>query len=362
MRYGKKLALHRTANAERPPYINHKFLKTFIERMVYQLKRGKDIREQDLQFFEHVSADIARIASQHLHVKLVALSQRFCLLQILGVRCGFLLTEEQRFKLSVLLDVGENDTGSMVSFLCALAEDHDCGEFLVSGFSAEQLYTLQCIPNLFAQFLSELDYLTDYIEINVAGFRKLLKQRAKQFGALKYDVEAAHLRGGGAAAVSYHSLVLPKHAALIEAAGKYRDAFCDLLMRKQRERLRVLVVAAREGGGCRGEQGGGGQDDGSRRSVVVREAEGEPQEPRESGRRAGGTSSSSTASSPASCMVDEQVLLGDDVFQTLCRLQALQLPPPASLGEECSAVMATAAQLSTSNYGGVRGAGGAGVW
>ncbi|CAD7928302.1 unnamed protein product [Amoebophrya sp. A25] len=212
MRYGKKLALHRNANRDRAPYINHKYLKTTIERMVQQLKRGKDVAQQDVLFFEAVEMDLARL-NEYIGQKLLLLEETMSDLQTKGTACGFILTEDMVSALSERLQCERNDIDQIVDHLSRNSPDADCMVALANEVNA---------------FLRQLNALTDFVEINCAGFRKLLKQRAKQFAALNYQAQTTNKRS----LISYHTLCHPAHLSLIQAIHVYIPALEDFLKRK----------------------------------------------------------------------------------------------------------------------------------
>eukprot|EP00392_Amoebophrya_sp_AT5.2_P014601 g14762.t1 len=242
MRYGKKLALHRTAmntNVANPanpdggggsmgaaaegvvPYISHKYLKTSIERMVQQLKRGRDVAAQDREFFDQVDRDVEALKS-HIHRKVGELQLCAKNLQQQGMQLGFLLTEETVVTVAAEINCDRKDIGRIVEFLSERA-----------GASESMVRQLEGVSQLLNSTVSELNHLTDYVEINVAGFRKLLKQRAKQFASLGYDGVVPTR-----SVLRYYGLLTTEHIRLRDSLSTYSDAVDDFLERQIAQRRR----------------------------------------------------------------------------------------------------------------------------
>jgi len=72
--------------------------------------------------------------------------------------------------------------------------------------------------DLFNVVVENLNTLTGYVELNIAGFRKLLKQRLKQFGSLNYVPETTKR------SILYHVLVKPSHNKMIDCCTAIGEA------------------------------------------------------------------------------------------------------------------------------------------
>ncbi|CAD7927802.1 unnamed protein product [Amoebophrya sp. A120] len=234
MRYGKKLALHRNRNPE-APYVNHKFLKTSIERMVQQVKRGRRdlVQSQDDFFFQMVESDVVKLC-EYVHQRLHLFATRMAHLQHSGTQIGFVLTEEKMVDLAEKFNCKRDDIDKMID--CVAAESDKCGadekreHDMLLGQTVAEAGSLTTAVNL----------LTDYLEINVAGFRKLLKQRTKQFGSLSYR---SNVHKGY---VAYHDLVPVDFLNIHDSLNTYNSALQDFLDRKWAMGHKVLESLARK--------------------------------------------------------------------------------------------------------------------
>lgn len=241
MRFGKKLALSRSNNKDKPHYISHKLLKTTIERMVHQLKKSKDIGATDRILFDHIEQDVCKI-HDYVSQKLGSLSEKFAELEQLGADAGFLFTEEKMLKMGKILglignssenNIADSDSGNdsniepKTSPFSEEQENQICLQIAeLMAVSTEKNPIVEKCALEFTEFVNDINTLTSYVEINVAGFRKLLKQRLKQFGSLEYSADVHR------SSILYHNLVKKSHSELISATGVYREALVDMIARK----------------------------------------------------------------------------------------------------------------------------------
>ena len=81
-------------------------------------------------------------------------------------------------------------------------------------------------------FSTRLNSLSDYVEINIAGFRKLMKQRIKQFSALQSHPSLpinTSITPMDTSPISYHNLMVEDHVGLIKYAQMCYLSFHDFL-------------------------------------------------------------------------------------------------------------------------------------
>jgi len=201
MRFGKKLALQVTADQSGAPYLSHKAMKEAINRTVRELRlyqsksqnyeawqNGNILPEGeaatprelaeiegsivalDQQLFTLVDDDLRRIFA-HVRKTEQQLGQGLSDLQNLAIQMGALVEEEQLNRLERTLPSAPESRAALCEKLLELRIKSN------PSCMAEQLEDLVTQYN---NFVEQSNEHLQYLEINVAGFRKLLKRHEKQ--------------------------------------------------------------------------------------------------------------------------------------------------------------------------------------
>jgi len=196
MRFGKKLALQVMDDQSGAPYLSHKPMKEAINRTVRELRllqaatqgngdaganmaaskpAGLAELEERVSFLDHqlfllVDEDLERIL-KHIRVGEAHLSRQLVEFQDLAKDAGLLIGEAQLSRLARTLPCSLEDHSALCRNLLALKIHHD------PMGTAQQLQILSAMFNNLADMANQHG---QYMEINVAGFRKLLKRHEKQ--------------------------------------------------------------------------------------------------------------------------------------------------------------------------------------
>mmetsp|Transcript_23687 Transcript_23687/g.68077 ORF Transcript_23687/g.68077 Transcript_23687/m.68077 type:complete len:316 (+) Transcript_23687:115-1062(+) len=241
MRFGKKLALHMMSDDSGAPYLSHKPMKEAINCTVRELRKYQaktqsmekhgavDEDEQalaelearitafDREFLDLVDEDIARILS-HIRQGEAQLQSQLEKLQRRLVDAGLLLDEAQFSRLEQVLPNRVEDKARLCRQLLALRMQSDP----VAALREQQASAVECNA-----FLSVAAQHAQYMEVNVAGFRKLLKRHEKQIP----QVFRARLQP----CLRFHRLVTRTSRALLETASRIRTLVLDARRRFEEE-------------------------------------------------------------------------------------------------------------------------------
>lgn len=208
MRFGKKLALQVMDDQTGAPYLSHKPMKEAINRTVRELRlyqariQGTEqawqegggvattganaglapptpgelneleerIASFDRQLFQLVDEDLVRIYG-HVRLGESGLQGRLATLQGQLLESGLLVEEQQLQRLESVLPQVSEDRTELCKQLLALRVRSD------PMATATDLQSLALEYNMLVESASQH---SQYLEINVAGFRKLLKRHEKQ--------------------------------------------------------------------------------------------------------------------------------------------------------------------------------------
>jgi hypothetical protein len=204
MRFGKKLALQVTEDHSGAPYLSHKDMKEAINKTVRELRLYQSKKQQlseqswrsgvmqpqlpeaaspeeiaeleagvaalDHQLFVLVDEDLERIL-EHIRCSEAFLEQHIAALQASAVQMGMLMEESQAQHLEKCIPVPpENRTA-----LCRQLLD-----LRIRSEPKEVKARLEEIDRQHNTVVEVANEHSQYLEINVAGFRKLLKRHEKQ--------------------------------------------------------------------------------------------------------------------------------------------------------------------------------------
>jgi len=201
MRFGKKLALQVTEDQSSAPYLSHKLLKEAINKIVRELRqyqsrvqsndqawRGSSLHAEgaaspqelhelevriaalDRELFDLVDEDLVHILA-HVRVSEAFLVQRIGLLQSAAIEVGMLMEDAQLRKLEQSLPVKPESR----QVLC-----QQILELRLRSAPLEAKAQLENLNNRYNHTVEIANKHSQYLEINVAGFRKLLKRHEKQ--------------------------------------------------------------------------------------------------------------------------------------------------------------------------------------
>jgi len=202
MRFGRKLALQVTSDQSGAPYLSHKAMKEAINKTVrdlrlYQgrlqcyenLKAGippaegeatpsmeelltleEQIKDLDKELFGIVEEDLQKIFF-HVRQSEAIIEPALSGLQEQALQCGLLLEESQLQRLQEILPFTLENPAEVCQKLIDMRLVQDIGAMSAAILDLAYGYN---------QFLDSMDEHTQYLEINVAGFRKLLKRHEKQ--------------------------------------------------------------------------------------------------------------------------------------------------------------------------------------
>eukprot|EP00397_Hematodinium_sp_SG-2012_P059456 GEMP01076234.1.p1 GENE.GEMP01076234.1~~GEMP01076234.1.p1 ORF type:complete len:274 (+),score=36.29 GEMP01076234.1:40-822(+) len=183
MRFGKKLAIQSNADPTGAPYISHGALKTTVERFARELKSPTvpcHASAMDQIFFQILRSDLEHILN-HISRVDADLVRRMGEIQRRAIRRGIIYEKEAVTNLAKTMACQPDDPRMLCQYLMELKLDVD-GPPIIA-----KIQTLICD---FDNLLGDLQKHTSYIEINVAGFRKLLKQREKQLSKFPFSRHA----------------------------------------------------------------------------------------------------------------------------------------------------------------------------
>jgi hypothetical protein len=254
MRFGRKLALQVTQDQSNAPYLSYKAMKEAINRTVrelrlYQSKKqalenwqaghvsenevlsGSDglctiaaqMKEYDKTLHDIVQEDIKRIYAKireyedHLKAELFNI-------QALALNIGLMMEAAQVSAFEKMLPVRPESREAFCQKLIELRMSED-----PSSMAASMLE----ISTMYSNFLVELNAYTQYLEVNVAGFRKLLK---------RHDVQIPlEFRYFKLPDLGFHALVTTSSFELIELGTLFGAVIVDGVQRLARVLDRLSV-------------------------------------------------------------------------------------------------------------------------
>lgn len=245
MRFGRKLALQVTSDQSGAPYLSHKAMKEAINKTVRDLrlyqsrsqslenfKAGmilpegealpsadelarleEQIKELDKELFSIVEEDLEKI---FVHIRQMegliepGLSQ----LQEQAMRCGLLMEESLLKNLQDILPVALESPAEI------------CQRLIEIRIMQDPLAMIMGIHELILNyngFLEQVDEHTQYLEINVAGFRKLLKRHEKQVPHMFHPSKTPCL--------GFHKLVTKSSRQIVEITNMLGQIISDAIER-----------------------------------------------------------------------------------------------------------------------------------
>jgi len=170
MRFGKKLALQSNSDPTGAPYVSHGSLKTTIERVTRELKVTTPMNHaaaMDQMFFQILLKDVSHILN-HIQETESRLAKDLGIIQRRAIDLGIIYEKDALEQLAKTISYKSGDP-AMCQYLLALKQ-----------LDSESAPAIRQVMIDFDKWVVRLDHHIKYIEINVAGFRKLLKQREKQ--------------------------------------------------------------------------------------------------------------------------------------------------------------------------------------
>jgi len=173
MRFAKKLALQAKSDSSRP-YISHGVLKTVMEKFTKEIKNPTvacHAESMDQIFFQILASDHTHIF-KHICETEEKLTKNFAIIQHLSMEYGILFSQAQIEKLADCVGIQHCEDKTVM-----------CNYFSKMKIESEGEPLKKKIEQLILDFVLLIDDISKhltYVEINVAGFRKLLKQREKQ--------------------------------------------------------------------------------------------------------------------------------------------------------------------------------------
>jgi len=247
MRFGKKLALQVMDDHSGAPYLSHKPMKEAINRTVRELRlyqakcQGSEavwrdgglqsgggaagaaaasspaelaelevrVSALDRQLFDLVDEDLARILA-HVRAGEARLLARVAAVQSAAADAGLLVEEDRLRRLERALPRAPEDRAAL------------CRELLGLRARGEPLGLARRLQGLSAQYsglVDAADQHAQYVEINVAGFRKLLKRHEKQ---IPMKFRSRHMP-----CLDFHRLVTRTSRQLLEATKQVGDVIGD---------------------------------------------------------------------------------------------------------------------------------------
>lgn len=263
MRFGKKLALHVMEDQSGAPYLSHKLMKEAINQTVRELrlyqtrlattkqpwqdssggyllppddttdvatlgeltKLEENIIALDKQLFSLVDDDIDKIL-KCVRLGEECLSAQLRALQNLAMEAGLLVEESKLELLERNLPYMQNDRKTL------------SGQILELRFREDPVGAAQHLEHIKLGFNILVDMANQhaqYLEINVAGFRKLLKRHEKQI--------PANFHSRPMPCLGYHHLVTHTSRQFFELVRQFHAIFIDARQK--------LVAIIKSPGGCR---------------------------------------------------------------------------------------------------------------
>lgn len=247
MRFGRKLALQVTSDGSGAPYVSHKAMKEAINKTVRELRifqskahlleglrAGNSLPEGeseptpaelaesenriaalDSELFDLVDKDLVHIFA-HVRVFEAKIENMLGELQGRALQLGLLVSEAQLERLEQSLPVVPESRAVL------------CKQLIELRIRTEPMQVAQRLEELgkkYDEIAEEANSHMRYLEINVAGFRKLLKRHEKQIPARFHARPTPFLE--------FHRLVTRTSRQLIEALRCFGEVLTDLRHRLQ---------------------------------------------------------------------------------------------------------------------------------
>mmetsp|Transcript_18968 Transcript_18968/g.30805 ORF Transcript_18968/g.30805 Transcript_18968/m.30805 type:complete len:359 (-) Transcript_18968:135-1211(-) len=251
MRFGKKLALQVTDDSSGAPYLSHKNMKEAINKTVRELRvyqskvqsndnawKGSGMPTEaatpeeiaeletrvaalDAELFALVDEDLEKILA-HVRQSEALLAQRIAVLQELAINIGLILEESQIEQIEKALPVPPESRTVLCQKLL---------ELRIRSEPTEVKERLEDIARRYNLVVDVANKHSQYLEINVAGFRKLLKRHEKQIPQSFHSRPTPFL--------GFHHLVTHTSRQLLDMVRQLGDCFLDAW-----ERLAVITRMA----------------------------------------------------------------------------------------------------------------------
>lgn len=245
MRFGRKLALQVTADQSGAPYLSHKAMKEAINKTVRELRVYQSmvqsaesfhagravapgeviptrenvseierrIKEHDQELFTIVEEDLRNIF-EHVRAGEVQLEAFLGDLQVEAIEIGLLMEESNLADLQRTLPVAPATREVL------------CQKLLELRLQSDPIGMARSIGELTARyntFVDLMDQHMQYMEINVAGFRKLLKRHEKQIPTCFHACPTPFLE--------FHRLVTRASRQICELARMFEAVLGDARVR-----------------------------------------------------------------------------------------------------------------------------------
>eukprot|EP00440_Ansanella_granifera_P019969 gb/GFBE01021699.1/.p1 GENE.gb/GFBE01021699.1/~~gb/GFBE01021699.1/.p1 ORF type:complete len:379 (+),score=83.84 gb/GFBE01021699.1/:3-1139(+) len=181
-------------------------------------KLEAQIKDLDKELFQIVEEDLEQIFL-HIRQSEVSLEAGITGLQQEALQIGLLMEEAQLRRLKEILPVAIEDPAEMCQRLLEMRLAQDLGGM------AEQISDLLA---RYHQYLDQFDEHTQYLEINVAGFRKLLKRHEKQV--------PQQFHASRKPCLGFHRLVTKSSRQLVDLSVMFGAVLGDAL-----DRMRCLL-------------------------------------------------------------------------------------------------------------------------
>lgn len=242
MRFGKKLALQVTDDQSGAPYLSHKLMKEAINKTVRELRlyqsklnsgseqvwQGSGIHQEteaatqeelselegrvsalDQQLFLLVDEDLERILA-HIRGSEVMLKQKIAGLQGIAYDLGMLVEDSQIQQIEKAMPVAAESRTVL------------CQQLLELWLRSQPAEAAKALEDLLAKYnglVEAANRHSQYLEINVAGFRKLLKRHEKQ---IPLNFHARHTPFLG-----FHRLVTHTSRQILEIVKQFGSMLTD---------------------------------------------------------------------------------------------------------------------------------------
>ncbi|KAF4729862.1 hypothetical protein FOZ63_001820, partial [Perkinsus olseni] len=198
MRFGRKLALALQNDTEDAPFISHKHLKEILSRQVREIRALDDMDDKETQeaassketirimdghFFATLDADIDAMLT-YIGTKQESLARSVAALVVRAQQAGLLDQENQPPNGTLLSTLTQvcvvmSQLGGLLSGYLVQCAAYSQLTMILSGSLALGMDLARELETV----TEEANKLLAYIDINVAGMRKLLKQHDKQIPA-----------------------------------------------------------------------------------------------------------------------------------------------------------------------------------
>jgi len=250
-----------TSDQSGAPYLSHKGMKEAINKTVRDLRQyqtrvqnlenwrqGKPIpegetvptmeeitelenriMELDKELFDIVEEDLENIFV-HMQSSEAELEATLANLQDTALRMGLLMEESQLQRLEKIMPVVPESR----EVLCQKVL-----EMRILQEPVRMSETLHEISMMYNQYVDQLDEHTQYLEINVAGFRKLLKRHEKQV--------PQRFHASRTPCLGFHKLVTKSSRQLMDISGMFGSVITDCLERLSSVLETSLQISGYEG-------------------------------------------------------------------------------------------------------------------